>query len=245
MKIQLSAAQEAVVDGARVFAETRLRPRAAELDEGGVTRELVRERVAQYDGSGLPLYASLAGPRPDGPIMSLSPTELDQVPPAMQLDRPALFEHAGIRATVPPGVVIRDQLLVLQMIKDVFPRRPVYFSLGNYPQQMGLGEYTVTHGLTQRLINEPATNNPRYVLVDGAYVDVERTQALWKFYEGKEALLNNGGWIDDASVLIPTAYGLIGQTLARALLASGRGATADSTMAETMEFVTAARLQQR
>jgi hypothetical protein len=205
-------------------------------------RELVRTPVAEYDGSGLPEYAALAVKRPTKPVLSLSPAELDQVPQGMQLERPALFEHAGIRATVPAGIILRDQLLILQMIKDVFPERPVYFSLGSYPQELGLGDYMVTQGFAQKLLNKPAAGDPAYTVVDGAFVDLNRTYALWKFYDGKEALLRNGGWIDNASILIPTAYGAIGQTLARGLLSTGRGAAADSTMEETMKMAQAAHL---
>lgn len=207
-------------------------------------RELVRERVAEYDGSGIPAYAALAGPRPEGPVMSLSPAELDAVPPAMRLDRPALFEHAGIRATVPAGILMRDHLLILQTIKDVFPGRPIYFSLGGYPQDMGLDEYVVTQGLAQRLITEPASGNPAYVQIAGTYIDVARTRALWNSYGGKQALEEGGGWIDEASIMIPRAYGIIGQTLAQALLQTGRGAAADSTMEETMRMARAARIAQ-
>ncbi len=202
-------------------------------------RELVRDRVDEYDGTGLPVYKSLAGERPDTPLMSLSPAEIDQVPPAMQLDRPALFEHSGIRATIAPGIVLRDKLLILQMIKDRFPGRPIFFSLGNYPRELGLEEYAVTQGLTQKLIDEPASSNPRYVQVDGGYLDIERSLELWNMYEGRDALLKNGGWIDEASILIPTMYGLLGQSLARGLLLTGKGPQADSMMSQTMEFARA------
>lgn len=207
-------------------------------------RELIRDRVHEYDGSGLPVYKSLAGARPEAPVMSLSGPELDQVPPGMQLDRPALFEHANVRAMIPPGVVIRDQLLILQTIKDVFPGRSIHFSLGGYAQELGLGDYVVTQGLTQKLVNEQVTGNPKYPVMQGAHIDVERTLALWNMYEGPSALRAGGGWIDEASIRIPITYMYLGQALAQSLLQTGQKVAADSTMAQTVEFVRAARLSQ-
>lgn len=205
-------------------------------------QELIRQRPQQYDGTGLEVYKSLAGPKPDQPLMSLSSAELDQVPPLIRLDRAALFSHSNIRATIPPGMVLRDQQLILQIIKDLFPGRPIYFSRGGYAEELGLRDYVVVQGLAQRLVDEKASENPEYMVVDGSYFDMKRSLELWNMYEGHHALMYNGGWIDESSLLIPTMYGLLGQSLARGLLMTGQGAKADSIMEFTMQFARASHV---
>jgi hypothetical protein len=204
--------------------------------------QLIRERVAPYDGSGIASYAPLAGNRPTGPVLSLTPAQADSLPPYMQLNQPAQFQQGGITATIPAGYIMRDQLMVLQFIRDAFPARPIYFSIGPYAQSIGLGEYVVTQGLAQRLLNTKAADNPAYVKFPGGYVDVARSRELWGMYKAPAALLKQGRWRDEASVSIPAAYAQTGQFLAYGLAARGDTLAADTVMLKVRAMLKAAKL---
>jgi hypothetical protein len=206
--------------------------------------QLIRERVTPYDGSGIGAYAPLAGQVPTGPVIALTPEQADSLPPAVQLSQAASFKHAGIDAIVPAGYLTRDQLMVLQFIKDAFPARPIHFSIGPYARSLGLQEYVVTQGLTQRLLNSPAKDNPAYVRYPGGYIDVQRTSDLWRRYEAPAALLRQGRWLDDASVSIPAAYVQTGQFLAYGVATQGDSVRADSVITQIRALAKAARLGQ-
>ncbi len=205
--------------------------------------QLIRERVSTYDGTGVASYRALAGSKPTGPVIALSPAQADSLPPYLQLTQAALFQQGGINATIPAGYITRDQLMVLQFIRDVFPARPIHFSIGPYAQALGLGDYVVTQGLTQRLLNAPAKDNPAYVRFPSGYLDVTRTRELWNRYEAPGALLRQGRWLDDASVSIPAAYMQTAQVLAYGVAARGDSAKADSLMLQVRAMAKAAKLQ--
>jgi hypothetical protein len=205
-------------------------------------RQLLRTRVDEYDGKGIPAYAALSVQRPTSSPLSLTSDEADSIPPYVQYREPQEFRHGQIRATVPPGVLTRDQLVVLRLIADSFPSRPVYFSLGNYPQSLGLGEHVVTQGLAQRLVDMPARSFPGVVATPSGYVDVPRSHALWDSYRAPTALLAERDWVDDASVMIPSAYVGTGQTLAQALAARGDSVGATSVFSATMTLARKLRL---
>jgi hypothetical protein len=145
---------------------------------------------------------------------------------------------------VPAGVLTRDQLVVLHVIRDSFPERPVYFSSGGYGQALGLGPYLRTQGLAQRL--DGAALRPSADLAplpDGGHLDVPRTRALWdSAYGGPRALVREGRWVDRASVGIPLAYAVTGDRLARALAARGDSAGAAGVMRDVLAVAAAARL---
>jgi len=206
--------------------------------------QLIRERVSPYDGSGIAAFAPLAGETPTTPVIALTPEQADSLPPAVQLSQSASFQHGGIEAVIPPGYLTRDQLMVLQFIKDAFPKRPIHFSIGPYPRSLGLNEYVVVQGLTQRLLNTRAAENPEYVPFPGGYIDVKRTADLWQRYEAPAALLKQGRWLDDASVSIPAAYMQAGQFLAYGVAAKGDSARADSIMTQVRALAKASNLGQ-
>ncbi|MES2522797.1 MAG: DUF2723 domain-containing protein [Gemmatimonadota bacterium] len=189
-------------------------------------RQLLRARVEPYDGRGLAAYGSSERTPPTRPVLALSDSEADGVPHYIEVRETQEFRHGEIRGSVPPGIVTRDQLLVLRLIADTFPARPVYFSLGNYPQALGLGEFVVTQGLAQRLVAEPAASRAGTARVFDRYVDTERTRELWASYRGHAALLRERDWVDNASSMLPAAYAYTGQSLANALASTGREAEA-------------------
>ena len=204
--------------------------------------QLIRERVAAYDGSGIAAYAAIGSERPTGPVISLTREQADSLPPYVELKQPALFQASGIDATVPAGFVTRDQLMVLQFIRDAFPKRPIYFSLGPYARTLGLGDYVVSQGLAQRLLPTKAKDNPEYVSYPGGFIDLKRSEELWKSYRGPAALLAQERWIDDASVGIPAAYIQTGQFLAYAISVKGDTARAKTFVPQVQALMRAAHL---
>jgi hypothetical protein len=205
-------------------------------------RQLLRARVDQYDGTGLPGYAEHAVPQPTTSPLSLADAEADAIPPYIETREPQEFRHGNIVAAVEPGILTRDQLLVLRLIADTFPARPIYFSLGNYPQALGLGDHIVTQGLAQRLTDQPARGLPGVVSLGGRHVDSERSRALWDAYEAPGALHAERDWVDDASIVIPSAYVATGELLARSLALRGDSASAKRVFSETLQLARKLRL---
>ncbi len=204
--------------------------------------QLIRDRVAEYDGSGIAAYKALAGPRPDKPVIALSPAAADSIPPMLQLAQPVRFQQGAIDATIPAGYISRDQLMVLQMIRDAFPGRPIHFSIGPYARTLGLGDYVVTEGLTQRLLPTLASNNPEYVKSPVGYIDLARSMDLWRHYGAPAALLRQGRWLDDASVSIPAAYIQTAQVLAYVNAVRGDTLLADTLTTQMQQMARASRL---
>lgn len=93
--------------------------------------------------------------------------------------------------------------------------------MGGYPRGIGLQDYVVNHGLTQRLLERPASEYPAYLSIGGAYVDTPVSDSLWAQYQGPGAVLAQGQWIDTPSVGIPYAYSVIGQLIGYSKLARG------------------------
>lgn len=205
-------------------------------------RQMRRRLVDQYNGEGIAAYGTLAGAKPTTPPLSISDAQADAIPPYLELRAPQQFDHQNIHATVPAGLVTRDQLVVLQLITDAFPKRPIYFSIGGYAQSIGLGDYIVAQGLAQRLLESPAKTNPAYVAYPGGFIDVERTHALWRAYGGPAAIRREGGWVDDASVTIPSVYPITAQLLAYGMAARGDSTGAEKVLEEANQLSKALRL---
>jgi hypothetical protein len=197
--------------------------------------------ITNGDNDSFPVwYAQLVeGVRPDVTIAIVPYLTMDWfaksmvkdpsvVPPMIQLEQPAKFEHAGISATVPAGVYTRDQLMVFQMIKEHFPARPIYFSIGGYPNSLGLEDYVVSVGLTSKLVASPATTNPAYVNSPRGAIDPAAVDSLWRRYRAPAALLQQDHWVDGPSVMIPYAYLATAQMTGQIRAAKGQLAAADS-----------------
>jgi hypothetical protein len=163
-------------------------------------------------------------------LWNLSDTELDTIPPYLETPRPVQFQHGAIDATIQPGFLTRDQLLVLRAIKDSFPSRPIYFSFGPYAQQLGLANYITRVGLVQKLQPLPVREGSDTVLTPSGFIDVPRSLALWKRYRGARQVAREGRWVDVASADVPIYYARVGQDLALALDARGQRAEALEVM---------------
>ena len=167
--------------------------------------------------------------------------ELDTIPGIAEFREPQRFVHGAIDAVIEPGFLTRDQLLVLLAIKDTFPNRPIYFSFGNYPQQLGLGAYVKRVGLLQKLEPQPVRETPDTVRLPSGFVDLKQSLALWEKFGGPEAIRKEGRWLDKPSDLIPLYYAMVAQDLAMALESRGDTARATAMMEQTRTIVEAIR----
>ena len=158
-----------------------------------------------------------------------SRAEADSVPQAMQLPAPQLFEVGAIHATIPAGYITRDQLFVLQMIRDVMPTHPIYFTSSLYPRALGLDQYVVTEGLTVHLMPSVVTESQSIVKTAAGMIDLPKSLALWNnTFKGRAAFEKQNQWIDPASLVMPAQYVVAGSIVAEAL--SKRGQTADAAV---------------
>ncbi len=160
------------------------------------------------------------------PLWTLSDEALDSVPSHRIFEQPQRFVHGAIDATIPAGVMTRDQELVLRAIRDSFPSRPVYFSAGQYHAAIGLAPYVKRVGLVSQLMPHALKESPDTMRIGGEWIDVDRTLALWHRYAGAKQVVAEGRWLDNGSAVIPMFYAGVGQQLAGALRAQGREAEA-------------------
>lgn len=202
--------------------------------------------ITSGDNDSFPVwYAQLVeGVRPDVTIVITPYLNMDWfaaplvpaaagIPPYLELPQPVRFQHAGLTADIPAGVLTRDQLMVLQLIKDRFPRQPIHFSVGGYAESLGLGPYVVTHGLTQRLVNAPASGDARFLPFQGGHIDLAVSDSLWQRYEAPSALLRQAQWVDTPSVSIPAAYVFTGQLVGFGRLVRGDTVGGDRILQRT------------
>jgi hypothetical protein len=175
------------------------------------------------------------------PLWHRTDQELDTIPGYAEFREPQRFVHGAIDAVIPPGYLSRDQLLVLLAIKDTFPNRPIYFSLGNYPHQLGLGAYVKRVGLLLKLEPTPIRETPDTVRLPSGFVDLKKSLALWDSFGGPDAVRKEGRWLDKPSDLIPLYYAMVAQDLAQALQARGDSTRANAMMEQTRTIVEAVR----
>ncbi|HEY0996529.1 MAG TPA: DUF2723 domain-containing protein [Gemmatimonadaceae bacterium] len=229
------------------------------LNTDWYTRQLIRRPVFEYDAaSGPAIYRGGSWKKPAGPPLKMTFTEADSVPPYTVISQPMSFRKGEITATIDPralmqegtgaGLLQRADILVLRMIADAYPDRPIYFSRtsGSYARQLGLDNYMLTQGLASKLFVPPTTpsHDTLYVQGDG-WFDVARTQALWQnVFLGPEAVIRKGHWIDRPSVGIPYLYIATGATLADALQANGKAAPAQQVFQKTKQVAQAVHLEQ-
>ena len=213
------------------------------LNSGWYARQLLRLPQVPYDDSGIPAFRALNRTTPATSFGVLTAAETDAIPPYLQLQTSARFQHDGIDAEIPIGYLTRDQLMVLQFIKSTFPARPIHFSIGGYARGIGLNDFVVTQGLTQRLLNEPAAAHPEYLAYPGGYLDLVRTRALWQSYRAPLALLSQGEWVDEPSVSIPAAYVFTGRLLGFGTRARGDSIGGERVLQQVDRLARAAGLQ--
>ena len=202
------------------------------LNTDWYVRQLVRRPVYPYDAAkGPTVYRGKQWPMPKGPPLHMTTAQADSIPEYQEVRQAELFKKGSIEATIKPQVLAKADIVVLLMIKDDYPNRPIYFSrtAGGYPQDvLGLGQYLLTQGLARKLLPNPPVPGKDTVLLQGeGFVDVTRTHDLWyNDFLGPQAVIKRGLWVDKASVGIPYIY--ITSAVDLADIAAQRGDSAES-----------------
>ena len=207
-------------------------------------RQMIRRPVETYDSAkGPAIYRNQLWRKPVGPPLKMTFSEADAVPEYIQLTQPQTFRHGNIVLNFPPGILIRDQLLVLRLIRDSFPERPIYMTTGD-GQTLGLQRYLLSQGVAQKLVDHPLTDTAATPQVAGLFVDYERSKALWQtVYKAPAGLIKEGDWVDRASIQIPYAYAFAGSVLAEAMSRHGDETGANAVRNQVRDIAKAARLE--
>ena len=218
------------------------------LNTDWYVKQMIRRPIYPYDvDTGPAVYRNRDWPKPDGPPIAVSLESVTQVlPPYMVLREPAQMRKDSLVATLQPGVISRDQLVVLSIIKDSFPDRPLYIarSAGGYGEQLGLDPYMVTHGMARKIMPGPVREAPGTAYLQGeGWVDITRSAALWEEYRGTTALTRLDDWMDRATSNIPFIYVSTGVIIAEGLARQGETARAEAIYKEAEQIVEAANLQ--
>jgi hypothetical protein len=214
------------------------------LDTDWFVRQMIRRPIATYDAAkGPAIYRNQVWKKPSGPPLKMSFAEADAIPEYIQITQPQIFRQGNITLNIPPGYLVRDQLVLLRLIKDAFPERPIYVSTGG-GQGLGLEPYLISQGFVQKLVDHPITESAAIPRIGGLFVDVDRTRALWDtVYRAPDALIKEGDWIDRASFGIPYTYAFTGAILAEAMSRRGDERASNAIMNKVKGIVKAARIE--
>jgi hypothetical protein len=207
-------------------------------------RGIIRRPIYPYDAvAGPAVYRDRAWPRPAGPPLHLTFEEADAIPEYIQLKTPQVFHRDSITATIRPGYLTRDQMMVLRFIKDTFPERPIYFSSPVYANALGLGPHLVMQGLVQALVmRAPDGSDANVVRTPYGAIDVARSRALWSGYRAPAALVKQGDWVDAASANMPMQYILSAYALGDAYHVIGDRADSERFLETALTLAHAAHL---
>ena len=214
------------------------------LNTDWFVRQIIRNPVRPYDAAHGPgIYRNRNWPMPKGPPLKMSFKEADSIPAYWEIREPMTFQQRNLVATIPPGYLTRDQIIVLRLIKDAYPERSVYFSTGGYERSLGLANYALRQGLAQKLVENPIVPSKDTVKVADGYIDVPSTYALWtQVYRAPRSLIQRGDWIDRSTFGIPYTYAVTGILLADALKAEAKTAEAEKITNDVTAIAKAARL---
>ena len=217
------------------------------LNTDWYTRQLLRRPVYEYDeAKGPAIYRGKTWKKPSGPPMNLTMQQADAIPLAVELREPQVFRKGAMSVTVPPRILYRADYVVLRMVLDAFPERPMYFSRtsGGYGQELGFGDYLMTQGLARKLVPViPTAGRDTLKLQGEGWVDVATTHELWNnVFQAPKSLIRKNDWIDRPSVGIPYLYVATGVVLSEGLERTGRKAAADSVIKLTERVAMATRL---
>ena len=214
------------------------------LDTDWFVRQMIRRPVATYDAANGPaIYRNKVWKKPNGPPLKMTFAEADAIPEYIQITQPQIFRQGNITLNIEPGYLVRNQLVLLRLIKDAFPERPIYVSTGG-GQGLGLDPYLLSQGFVQKLVDHPLTDTPATPRVSGMFIDLPRSKALWdSVYRAPAALIKEGDWIDRASFGIPYTYAFTGAVLAEAMQQKGDERGSTSIMNRVKEIVKAARIE--
>jgi len=216
------------------------------LDTDWFVRQMIRRPIETYDAAkGPAIYRGTTWKKPSGPPLKMTFAEADAIPEYIQINQPQIFKQNNITLNIDPGYLVRDELVLLRLIKDAFPERPIYLSTGGGGHlSTALQPYLLSQGFVQKLVDHPISDTAETPHVLGLNLDLERTKALWNdVYGAPAALIKEGDWIDRASFGIPYTYAFTGAVLSEALKARGDTKGADTVMNRVRGIVKAARIE--
>ncbi|HVX41605.1 MAG TPA: DUF2723 domain-containing protein [Gemmatimonadaceae bacterium] len=214
-------------------------------------RQMIERPIYAYDAArGPAIYRGKTWPKPAKPPLAMTLADAGAIPDYYQLDGPMTFVNGPIKATIDPrnlqyGVLQRADLVVLRMIQDSWPERPIYFARtdGPYVRSLGLENYVITQGLAQKVFVPPAAATRDTVFVPGdGWLDVATSDSLWRTFRAPRSIVAEGQWIDRPSVGMPALYLFTGAELADALRATGRAAQANAVRSTMRDVAHATKL---
>jgi hypothetical protein len=202
------------------------------LNTDWYVRQLIRRPVFEYDAdSGPAIYRDRQWTKPSGPPVSLTIDEANALPPYLEVRERQVFRKGTLVANVEPQVLDKASLLVLRMIADAFPERPIYFARtsGSYGRTLGLEPYLLQQGLARKLLPAVPTADRDTVLLQGeGWFDLPRSRALWNdVFKAPKSIIARGSWVDRASVGIPYLYIATGANLYEAEMLAGNREVAE------------------
>jgi hypothetical protein len=214
------------------------------LNTDWYTRQLIRRPIYDYDeAKGPSIYRGKQWLKPTTPPLHMSFADADAMPEYYELRQPMQFSTKNITATIdaqrlPYGVLQRADALVLRMIQDAWPERPIYFarSAVGYPQSLGLGNNMLIQGLASKLVvpPNPAAAKDTILIQDDGWYDITRSYALWKeVFIAPRSIVHEGQWVDRPSVSMPAMFVFAGSELSEALRTRGRVDDARSVLSTT------------
>jgi hypothetical protein len=216
------------------------------LDTDWFVRQMIRRPVETYDAAkGPAIYRNQQWKKPSGPPLKMTYADADAIPEYIQIQQPQIFRQGDITLNIEPGYLVRDELVLLRLIKDAFPERPIYLSTGGGGRLTeSLQPYLLSQGFVQKLMDKPLTETAATPRISGLFIDVDRTKALWNdVYRAPQSLIKEGDWIDRASFGIPYTYAFTGAILAQAMSERGDEKSASAIKERVRAIVKAARIE--
>jgi hypothetical protein len=219
-------------------------------------RGMIRRPIHPYDAQrGPAVYRDRNWPRPEGPPLHLTLDEADSLPPYLLVSQPLRFQAKGLDIRIDPrllpqaqgaGILERADLIVLRMVADTWPERPVYISrtAGGYGEMLGLGNNLLSTGLARKVVPVPVASRDTVFVPGSGWIDLQRTKALWQAFEGPAAIVKRNDWIDRPSVSIAYSYLFVGSELASLLAERGEAAAGDSIMTRVRNVARAIGVEQ-
>jgi hypothetical protein len=216
-------------------------------------RQIIRRPIYDYDAAkGPAVYRDKQWTKPTTPPLHMTFAEADAVPDAYDIRQPIRFDARDLHTVVDPkqleyGALLRADALVLRMIIDSWPQRPIYFARSDigYPRQLGLARFVLTQGLASKVFVPPA--NPAamkdtvFIQGDG-FLDVARSKALWNDFRAPQSIIREGRWVDRPSANIAGLYIFAGSELAELARADGDPAKASQIMSTVRQVAHVTRL---
>jgi hypothetical protein len=223
---QLRRRQTPTFDPARAAALWK--PRPAESGVPLTDSSAARNRVAE------------TWPYPEQPVFSLTDTQLDSLPEAMQVPENGGVTFDSLKIAFGQDVLMLQDLATIFLIRDNMGKRPIFFSWsdGGYPDQtLGLSSHLVSQGLVRKLMAKPVVTSDSIVLSPSlGFLNLPRTEKLlWDVYHWPTVTRDRPrGWVDRPSGSILQLYAVVYGGSAKAFANAGRkdlAARADSVAA--------------